>query len=141
MNNSIHNALWEWFMQCAAITKLFFNFSSENDGDTVIIASGDSVIEEYIDGSARRQYTFELARFLPVTFTENDAGNVEMMEDVETIIRWAETQVAAGNFPQFPKGCSVESVSALDSYAGYVAAQDENTAKYMIPFAINYYKE
>ena len=28
----------------------------------------------------------------------------------------------------------------LDEYAGYVTAQNENTARYMIPFALDYIK-
>lgn len=137
---SIHDALWEWFSHCASITKLFFNFSGQDDGDTAIATAGDTMIEEYIDKSQRRQYSFELVRFLPITFAENDPGNVAMMEDVETIAAWVEEQCAAGNYPKFPEGCAVEEVKILDSAIGYVAAQDENMAKYMIPFAIEYMK-
>lgn len=137
---SIHDALWEWFSQCASITKLFFNFSGEDDGDTAIATAGDTLIEEYIDKSQRRQYSFELARFLPITFAENDPGNVAMMEDVEAIAAWVKEQCAADNYPVFPDGCTVEDVKILDSAMGYVAAQDENIAKYMIPFAIEYMK-
>lgn len=140
MANSIHNSLWEWFLQCQSITKLFFNFSGAEDGDTAIVTSGDSVIEEYIDKSQRRQYAFELTRFLPISFEENDSGNVAMMEDTETIVQWVRDQCASGNYPVFPEGCVVEEVIVLDNYTGYVAAQDGNTAKYMIPFAIEYMK-
>ena len=137
---SIHDALWEWFLQCAKITKLYFNFSGTDDGDTAIATSGDTLIAEYIDGSQRRQYAFDLVRFLPFTEIENDAGNVAMMEDVDAIIQWVEEQNAAGNLPEFPNSCTAESVRVLNEYAGYVAAQDESCAKYMIPFAIDYIK-
>ena len=137
---SIHDALWEWFLQCSGIAKLFFNFSGQADGDTAIATAGDTLIEEYIDKSQRRQYSFELVRFLPITFTENDPGNVAMMEDVETIAEWVRQQCAAGNYPEFPEGYAVEDICILDSAIGYVAAQDENMAKYMIPFAIEYTK-
>ena len=137
---SIHDALWEWFLQCAKITKLYFNFSGTDDGDTAIATSGDTLIAEYIDGSQRRQYAFDLVRYLPFTEVENDAGNVAMMEDVDAIINWAEEQNAAGNLPELPEGYAAERVRVLDEYAGYVAAQDESRAKYMIPFAIDYLK-
>ena len=137
---SIHDALWEWFLQCAKITKLYFNFSGTDDGDTAIATSGDTLIAEYIDGSQRRQYAFDLVRYLPFTEVENDAGNVAMLEDVEAISRWVEEQNDAGNLPEFPNSCTAESVRVLDEYAGYVAAQDESRAKYMIPFAIDYIK-
>ena len=85
---STHDALWKWFAGCANITKLYFNFSGAADGDTAITTSGDTLIEEYIDGSQKRQYAFELVRYLPFTEVENDAGNVAMLEDVEAISRW-----------------------------------------------------
>lgn len=140
MIDSIHAALWEWFLQCSAITKLFFNFSTAKNADTVITTAGDSVLEEYIDGSQRRRYAFELSRFCPVSFTKNDPGNVDMLEDAQAIAAWVEEQNDAGNLPALPNGCIVESVVLLDEYAGYVTAQNENTARYMIPFALDYTK-
>ena len=137
---SIHDALWEWFLQCAKITKLYFNFSGTDDGDTAIATGGDTLIAEYIDGSQKRQYAFDLVRYLPFTEIENDAGNVAMMEDVDAIIQWAEEQNAAGNLPERPDGYAAEGGRVLNEYAGYVAAQDESRAKYMIPFAIEYLK-
>ena len=140
MINSIHGAIWEWFLGCAEITKLFFNFSEQNDGDTAIIPTGDTLIEEYIDGTQRRRYAFELARYLPITFAENDAGNVEMMEDVDAVVKWVEAQNGSGKLPKFPENYNAEQIEALDSYTGYAATQDPNTAKYMVPFAIEYTK-
>lgn len=140
MINSIHAALWAWFAQCASITRLFFNFSGTDDGDTAIATSGETVLEDYIDGSQRRRYAFELIRYLPATFDPNDPGNVTMMEDIDRIAEWVEHQNANGNLPEFPAGCTVERVSVLEDSTGYVAATDQNMAKYMIPFAIDYMK-
>lgn len=140
MTDSIHAALWEWFLQCSAITKLFFNFSSAKDSDTVLATAGDTLLEEYIDGSQRRRYAFELSRYCPITFTQNDPGNVDMLEDAQTIAHWVEEQTSAGNFPAMPDGYTVEGISTLDEYAGYSTALDTNTAKYMIPFALDYMK-
>lgn len=140
MNDSIHAALWEWFLGCALITKLFFNFSDSESESTAIATSGDTLLEEYIDGSQIRRYAFELIRYLPATFSPNDPGNVDMMEDVEAIVQWVQTQSDSGNFPALPEGCEAESVAVLEDSAGYVAAQDQDHAKYMIPFAITYRK-
>ena len=140
MTDSIHAALWEWFMQCSAITKLFFNFSTAKDTDTVIATAGDSVLEEYIDGSQRRRYAFELSRYCPITFIQNDTGNIEMLEDAQAIAHWVEEQNAEGNLPVLPAGYAVESVVVLDEYAGYTTGIDQNTAKYMIPLALDYLK-
>ena len=140
MTNSIHKALWDWFVQCADITKLFFNFSGTADTDTVITTAGDIVIEEYIDGSERRRYSFELIRYLPAVFAANATGNIQMLEDVEAIVAWVRQQAANGNLPILPKGYCADDVVVLDEYAGNAVAHDENTAKYMIPFAIDYVK-
>ena len=140
MTNSIHNAIWDWFSQCAYITKLFFNFSGTEDSDTVIATAGDMMLEEYIDGSQRRRYNFELIRYLPAIFSANDTGNILMMEDVETIVAWVKQQAANGNLPQLPDGYQAEDITALDEYAGVAVARDENTAKYLIPFALDYVK-
>lgn len=137
---SIHAALWDWFAGCASITRLFFNFSGTDDGDTVIATSGDMLLEDYISGMQRRRYAFDLIRYLPATFTENDPGNVDMMEDIDSIVQWVRQQNDAGNLPQFPDGCVAESIEVLDDRTGYVAATDQNMAKYMIPFAIEYMK-
>lgn len=141
MTDSIHSALWEWFLQCSAITKLFFNFSTARDSDTVITTAGDSVLEEYIDGSQRRRYAFELSRFCPISFTQNDPGNVDMLEDAYAIAQWVEEQNNAGNMPALPNHCTADGVVLLDEYAGFVTAQNENTARYMIPFALDYTKQ
>lgn len=138
--DSIHAALWDWFSGCASIARLFFNFSGTADGDTVIATAGDTLLQSYISGSQRRRYAFELIRYLPATFCENDPGNVSMMEDVDSIVRWVRAQNEAGNYPELPDGCTVESIEALETSTGYVAATDQNTAKYMIPFAIEYFK-
>lgn len=140
MTDSIHAALWEWFLQCSAITKLFFNFSSTKDSDTVISTAGDTLMEDFIDGSQRRRYAFELSRYCPITFAQNDPGNIDMLEDAQAIARWVEEQNDAGNLPVFPGGYAAESIIVLDEYAGYTTPLSENTVKYMIPMAIDYIK-
>ena len=106
----------------------------------MISTAGDVVLETYIDGSQRRRYSFELIRFLPASFEANDTSNIEMLEDIEVISNWVQDQAAAGNLPVLPEGYSAEDINVLDEYAGYVAGQDGDMAKYMIPFAIDYQK-
>ena len=86
MTKSIPAALWEWVAGCAEIARLFFNFGGDGDGDTVIAPSGDTLLDDYIDGSQRRRYAFELYRTLPLTTDPNDDGNVRMLEDVESVL-------------------------------------------------------
>lgn len=138
---SIPAGLWEWFGECAKITRLFFNFSDSEDGATAIVPAGDTVVENYIDGSQRRQYTFELVRFMPVSTEENDTSNLQMQEEMESIIEWVNAQNDDGNFPAMPSGKVAESIEIPETQTGYVAMQDQNIAKYMIPFALTYIKE
>lgn len=138
--NSNHAALWDWFAQCAKITKLFFSFGECTDTATILVPAGETILQEFIDGSRRVRYNFELIRFLPVSAQPNDPGNVEMMEDVEAIIDWVRRQNEAGDFPQIPDA-AVEEIAAIEENAGYVAARDGDMAKYMIPFAMDYLKE
>lgn len=141
MNKSIPSALWEWFAGCAQIARLFFNFGGDGSGDTVIAPSSDTLLEDYIDGSQSRQYAFELYRTLPLTTDPNDDGNVRMLEDVESVLQWVHEQNDDGNFPEFPSGCTVDSISVLEDMNGYVSMVDQSTARYMIPMAITYTKE
>ena len=140
MASSIHDAIWEWFLGCAQVTKLFFNFSEAEDEATVISTSGDTVLESYIDGSQMRRYAFDLIRFLPASFEENDESNITMMEDVDVITEWVQQQAYDGNFPELPSGYTVDDVIILYTESGYVAAQDQTLAKYMIPLAVDYIK-
>lgn len=141
MTKSIPAALWEWFAGCAEIARLFFNFGGDGDGDTVIAPSGDTLLDDYIDGSQRRRYAFELYRTLPLTTDPNDDGNVLMLEDVESVLQWVRDQNDDGNYPEFPDGCTIDSVSVLEDMNGYVSMVDQSTARYMIPMAITYIKE
>lgn len=140
MTTSIHAALWDWLLGCASITRLFFNFGEAADGSTGILTTGDMLLDEYIDGTQLRRYTFDLVRFLPIGWSANDAGNVEMMEDVDAIVDWMEQQSDAGAFPVFPAGCTVERVALSDEGASYTDAQDENRARYIVPILIDYEK-
>ena len=141
MIDSIPAGLWEWFKSCEQITRLFFNFSDDQNESTAISPSGDTLLEDYIDGSQRRQYAFEVVRFLPATEEANDPGNVEMIEDVESLVEWVRAKDAAGEFPELPTGCFADGVQTLETSTGYVAMQSEGKTKYMLPFALTYIKE
>ena len=140
MINSIHGAVWEWISQCGSITKLFFNFGAIENASTTISTAGDTLLDDYIDGSQRRRYAFEIYQTHPYTTNQGDDGNIDVLEDVEAIAKWVEEQCEAGNLPGLPERMIPEAVVMLDEYAGYVTALNENTARYMIPFALDYIK-
>ena len=140
MNSSIHAAVLEWFEQCSSITKLFFNFGTVENASTMISTAGDTLLDDYIDGSQRRRYAFEVYQTHPYTINQGDNGNVDILEDVETVAKWVEEQCRTGNLPKLPGRMIPETVVMLDEYAGYVTALNENTARYMVPFALEYLK-
>lgn len=137
---SKHEAVWNWLKGCARIERVFFNFAEADDGNTAFIPS-DSLRAEYIDGTQERRYAVELARYLPVSYEADDAGNIAMQEDVDAIADWIRAQAEAGNYPEFPDNCRVTEISVLETEAGYAVAQDGRMAKYMLPFEIDYVLE
>lgn len=139
MTESIHEAVMNWLRTCPHISGLCFNFGPFQDGATVVIPT-DSLREEYAGGAQERRYAFELTRCLPASFDPDDPGNVAMQAEMENISAWIAEQDRLKNYPAFPDGCIVGGVLPLDVSASYVAAQDENLAKYMMPFAIDYLK-
>jgi hypothetical protein len=144
MADSRHEAVWDWLQTCPYIADLFFNFSQSENGDTVLVplmAYSDTPKSEFVDGSSERWYDFSLVRFEAQSVEPNDEQNIEVLVDVEAIAAWIETQAAAGNYPLFPAGSTIQSFEALPSNIGYVAARDNTGAKYMLQFRIEYIKE
>ena len=136
---SKHDAVRDWLLTCPSLTKLGFLFGRAESGGAVIIPS-DTQLAAYVDGSELRRYAFELAIYLPASYRFGE-GNVAQQEIVDGVAEWVAAQNAAGNLPAFPTGCQPIEARVLESEAPYIAAQDENVAKYVIPFAIDYYKE
>lgn len=144
MADSRHEAVWDWLLTCPAIKDLYFNFSLSNNGDTVLVplmAYSDTVQTAFIGGKSERWYDFSLIRFEAHSVEPNDTQNMEVLVNVEGIAAWVEQQAANGNYPAFPTGCIIQSVEALPSNIGYVAARDETGAKYMLQFRIEYIME
>ena len=141
MATNKHTAVWDWLQTCPLILDTFFNFSTASDGDTVIApvtAFRDTVAEEYVDGSTLRYYDFALIRYANYTNEPNDTENISDLLDVEAVAAWIEAQDDAGSYPAFPAACSVQEVRILPTSTGFVAAQSENRAKYMVQIRIEY---
>lgn len=141
MFDSIHAALWEWFSGCGLISQLFFNFGEAQSDSIAIATAGDTVLKNFIDGSQRRRYAFELVIMLPAAFAPNDPSNVDMIEQAEAIAQWIQQQNDDGNLPRLPPGRMAEEISILEESFAYVEADDQNLARYMIPFALDYMKD
>lgn len=142
--SSKHKAVWDWLQTCTEIADLFFNFSGEMQGSTLfapITVYKDTANIEFADGSSERFYDYALAQIRPIDTTPNETGNIDQLEEFEALAEWISEQNDDKNFPEFPTGNTITEVSVLESNAGYVAAQDQYNAKYMLQFRIVYNHE
>lgn len=132
MPNTRHEAVWEWLLGCPYIGDLFFNATRAEDGNTQLVPS-ESVIAEYIDGSKVYHYDVALTRVMPLSNDPNDTYNMDALIDFEQVAGWIDS-----NPPVFPDGYTVYSAQVVPSMSGFIAAQDTESAKYMIQFQIEY---
>lgn len=135
-----HDAVRAWLLTCPQIQRMGFNFGAEEDGSTAMIPY-DYLLTEYIDGSQQRRYAFELIRFHDVKEDPGGSLNAADQAEMDKLTEWVQAQEKAGNYPQFPQGCTVQKVQLLDGQESMVAERLETMAKYMIPFGIDYLKE
>lgn len=140
MASNKHRAVWDWLQSCPLIGDLFFNAITAKIGGTCLVPS-DQKIEEYIDGSERRNYNCALTRFQQFSGDPNDMANITAVTDLEELGEWVKEQVAGGNLPAFPEGTQITDVRVLPNESGYMVAQDFTQAKYMIQFQIEYILE
>ncbi|MEG1516427.1 MAG: hypothetical protein RSD95_16180 [Clostridia bacterium] len=137
-------AIWDWLLTCPFIKDLFFSFGEIADGNTVLIpltAYKDRAVKEFIDGSSVRQCDFALVRFESMTREPGSTENLDVQFDVESLAAWIDGQGGKGNYPEFPANCQIQGISTLPTETGFLAAQDEQGAKYMLQFRIDYYHE
>lgn len=127
-----HEAVWEWLLGCPYIGDLFFNATRAEDGNTQLVPS-ESVIARYIDGTKMIQYDVALTRVMPLSNDPNDTANIASLVDFEKVAEWVDTHL-----PVFPEGYTVNTVEVLPSMSGFIAAQDMDSAKYMLQFRIEY---
>lgn len=137
MASSKHTAVWNWLLTCDLIGDLFFNAMTERIGGTCLVPS-ESVVEEYIDGSEKRNYNCALTRFQPFSSDPNDMANITTVTDLEELCDWVREQVEDGDLPEFPTGSTVTDIRVLPNESGYMVATDFTVAKYMIQFQVEY---
>lgn len=144
MADTKHEAVWDWLQGCPSIVDMFFNFSQSENGDTILApltAYSDTPVQEFTSGASIRRYDFSLIRYDALSFEANSEQNMTVLASIEAIATWIEAQAAAGSLPAFPAGSIIQSVEALPSNTGYVAARDDTGAKYQLQFRIEYLQE
>lgn len=140
MEDNKHRAVWEWLLLCPYIGDLFFHFAQGDDGDVALVPS-ESVVQEFISGASLRAYDVALTRVAPCSFEPNDPMNLEQMAEFARLGDWIEEQNAAGNYPEFSIGESVQEIRLLPNQSGFAVAQDGRSCRYMLQFQIEYLKE
>ena len=137
MASSKHRAVWDWLLTCPLIGDLFFNAAQPKAGATVLVPS-ESLVEEYIDGSQKRNYNCALTRFQSFSSDPNDMANIMTVTDLEALGDWVKAQFKAGHLPEFPEGYTITDIRVLPAEPGYMVATDFTWAKYMIQFQVEY---
>ena len=134
-----HLAMWNWLYQNKNISDLFFNFSTDKNGATVIATgSGDTVVKQYMGNSSLRNYDFSIIQFKPVNSEiPNNSENATIMFDVEAVMDWIKKQNEDRNFPEFPSNCMIQKIEVLNNMPS-VAGQDQAGAKYMFQCRVVY---
>lgn len=131
-------------MTCPHIKDLYFRFGEAAGENTVLVpvtAYKDRVARPFIDGSSIRHCDFALVRFEAVSTEPNNTKNIDTQQLVENLAAWIDEQGEMGNFPVFPTTRIPQKVYTLPTEIGFVAAQGEGMAKFMLQFRIEYYCE
>lgn len=141
MNQTIHEAVWAWLLNCPHIRDLYFNYLSSGNGATVLTpltAYRDIPVKEYTSQVSEREYVFALIRFAPLSDAPNSDENIALLADAEQLAHWVEAQEAAGNYPALPQGCTPVGMSVAPAGQSYFAARSGDGAKYQFQFAVRY---
>ena len=151
MENDKNKQMLEYLTGCEALTEgdLFFNYAEEDhESNHIITIADDKAMQKpYIDGSIKKQYTFNIVCYRPLSHNPlvDEPGfmdeNVENIAEVNRIIDWIIEQEDSKNYPDFGEKCIPDSIYCLtddpDLFAVDVKA-DPPIAKYSIIIRFEY---
>lgn len=117
---------------------LKLNALINEDGDATLTTTyDDAVIQKYIDGTAVRQFTFQL-RVITSWSDGYDSTNIEAMKLATSWLDWVNEQYEIGNIPDFGDA-EITSIEAdQNTPALNKVDQDESLAEYLIQAVITY---
>jgi hypothetical protein len=132
-------AMQDWISNYAGADSVLFNFLEANANSFALVPiPGESVINTYINGAARKQYLFALQTMQAMSQHADDV-NTQAMYVMRQWQDWIDEQESAGNYPAFGEKCSdyrLENRSNMPMLAARY--QDEQMAKYQFIAALYY---
>lgn len=108
-----------------------------SDGDATLDTTvNDREIIAYIDGTAKREFTFQLRIVTPWS-DGNDPTNMEAMRLAGQWLDWVSKQYAEGNLPDF--GTEILAIESVKNVPALNAVyENDNLAEYLIQARILY---
>lgn len=115
---------------------LKLNAIKNEDGDaSMSTVFGDNEGEPFIDGTARREYTFMLKIMLPWS-DGFDPTNAEANKLVTGWREWVDGQYDKGNVPEWD--CEIENIRSLYDVPAVTVYPEESLAEYNFQARITY---
>lgn len=110
---------------------------AEDGAASVNVVPNDAVRTAYIDGTADREYTFQLKIILP--WSEGyDGVNAEADALVSSWLDWVSSQFGEGNLPDWP-GADITAIAPTQNAPGLnFVYQDEGLAEYVFEAVVEY---
>lgn len=108
-----------------------------DEGDATLDTSvNDREVIKYIDGTAKREFTFQLRIMAPWS-DGFDPTNLEAMRLASDWLDWVSRQYDEGNIPDF--GAEVTGIESVKNAPALNAVyEDDNLAEYLIQAKITY---
>ena len=139
MINGKTNAVYEWLLEWDALDGYIkFNATlAKSDEMSFNVVPNDYVVEQFIDGTARRRYTFQLKAVLP--WSEGyDEVNRAADGLVSQWLDWVSAQYEAGNVPKW-EGAKITDIRPTQNAPGLnFVYQDDGLAEYVFEAVIDY---
>lgn len=142
-DKTIIKATRDWIMKCPYFYELRdigVDFLSEDiNSNSIEKVPTKPILQEYVDGSSKRQFTFILAsRFI---FSEETKNQIENSGFYEKVSDWVEEKSKSGILPVLGKRKKALEVEVLSSDYLYNISDNMRSARYQIQIRLIYKKE
>ena len=135
---NIYESLTQWLTNNYSDINdwVYFNAEKHEDGNTSVMSSESSTIEEYIDGSKLITLPFTISMIKRYDFEQSDT-NLTSMSEAQNFIEWLCEQNNIGNYPDLGN-CVIEELAVTNLAPTVLVNTAENLAKYSVNCVIKY---